>query len=277
LPHPGRTSIVALISDLEIPLQFPNAYPPYLPEGGSPMLDRARMLLHPPRRVTTACWAIAVLAVGLIAAPRAFAQSREMTITPQIGWQWGGTVNYTDPYGYYAVGSIHANAALSYGGALTVAIRPGYWGQIDYMYQGTDLMVRPSVGQSFKLCNLGTHYIQLSGLRALRPPGEKATPYVIGGMGMTIFSPGSSDLAAPYNGTLNSQYLFSISVGGGAMVDINPKVALRLQARFLMPIQWTSGSVYFGTGGSGLAVSGGSAIAQGDASLGLTFKLGQSR
>jgi hypothetical protein len=42
-------------------------------------------------------------------------------------------------------------------------------------------------------------------------------------------------------------------------------------------MQWTSGGIYFGSGGSGLTLSGGSAIAQGDASLGITFMLGQSR
>jgi hypothetical protein len=184
-----------------------------------------------------------------------------------------GTVNFTDPYNVYNYGgSLHANAALSYGGALTVPIRPGYWGEINYMYQHTDLMARPSYYKSFKLCDLGTHYIQLSGLRALRPPGGPATPFVIGGMGMTIYSPSN----VSYHG-LNTQYLFSLSLGGGIIKDINPKTSLRLQARFLMPVQWTSGSFYFGTGGSGLAISGGSAIAQGDASLGLTFKLGQSR
>jgi hypothetical protein len=89
---------------------------------------------------------------------------------------------------------------------------------------------------------------------------------------MTVYSPSN----VSYHG-LNTQYLFSISLGGGVMKDINPKTSIRLQARFLMPVQWTSGSFYFGTGGSGLAISGGSAIAQGDASLGITFKLGQSR
>jgi hypothetical protein len=228
------------------------------------------------RRVPIAWLALAVLALTLAGAPGAFAQGRETMLTPTIGWQWGGTVNYTDPYGFYTGGSIHVNAAMSYGGALTVGIRPGYWGEINYMYQGSELRVRPSVGQDFKLCNLGTHYIQLSGLRALRPPGEKATPFVIGGLGMTVYSPGSSSLSAPY-GQLNSQYLFSVSLGGGAMVNLNPKTSLRLQARFLLPMQWTSGGIYFGSGGSGLTLSGGSAIAQGDASLGITFKLGQSR
>ena len=225
-----------------------------------------------PARPAIGWMAAVVLALVVTTAPRVLAQGRETMLTPMIGWQWGGTVHYTDPYGYYAGGDVHANAALSYGGALTVPIRPGYWGEINYMYQHTDLMARPAYGPNFKLCDLGTHYIQLSGLRALRPPGEKATPFVIGGLGMTVYSPSN----VSYYG-LNTQYLFSISLGGGAMVDINPKTSLRLQARFLMPVQWTSGSVYFGTGGGGLAISGGSAIAQGDASLGLTFKLGQSR
>jgi hypothetical protein len=224
------------------------------------------------RRAPVGWLAVTVLAFVIMIAPRAHAQGRETMITPMIGYQWGGTVHYTDPYGFYSAGDVHANAAMSYGGALTVGIRPGYWGEINYMYQHTDLIVRPAYSPNFKLADLGTHYIQLSGLRALRPPGGPVTPFVIGGMGMTVYSPSN----VSYHG-LNSQYLFSISLGGGIIKDINPKTSLRLQARFLMPIQWTSGGVYFGTGGSGLTISGGSTIAQGDASLGLTFKLGQSR
>jgi hypothetical protein len=55
---------------------------------------------------------------------------------------------------------------------------------------------------------------------------------------------------------------------------MNPKTALRLQARMLLPINWVSGGFYFGSGGSGATISGGSAIIQGDASLGIVMKLG---
>jgi hypothetical protein len=43
-----------------------------------------------------------------------------------------------------------------------------------------------------------------------------------------------------------------------------------------LPVNWASGGFYFGTGGAGVGVSGGSAMPQGEATLGLAFKLGQT-
>jgi hypothetical protein len=43
----------------------------------------------------------------------------------------------------------------------------------------------------------------------------------------------------------------------------------------LIPTQWGGGGFYFGTGGSGVSVSGGSTLLQGDVSIGLVMRLGQ--
>jgi len=206
--------------------------------------------------------ALLVALLATLACP-AIAAAQGASLTPLVGWQWGGTLDYPS-------GDVHANAALSYGGALTVPVRPGYSGEIMYTYQSTHVIGRPNVGGEFELFDMGTHYIQINGVRELGYGDTKATPFILGGLGTTIFAPGESSL-----GNFNTQWLFSISVGGGVMVQANERVGLRLQARFLLPMNYTSGGAYFGTGGSGFTISGGSAMPQGDASLGLTFKLGQ--
>jgi hypothetical protein len=212
----------------------------------------------------TAALLVALTAPLLSSAP-AWAQQGErgVVITPTVGWQWGGTLQFTG-------GDVHINAATNYGGTIGTEVRPGLFAELGYTYQASKVIGRPNLGPDFHLFDLGTHYYQISGLHFI-PRGEsKATPYLIGGLGMTIFDPHSSQY-----GDFGSKTLFSMSLGGGVRVAMNPKVSIRLQSRLLLPINWASGGVYFGTGGSGLSVSGGSSLPQGDASLGISFKLGQ--
>ena len=191
----------------------------------------------------------------------AIAPARAVELTPMVGYQWGGTLQYPN-------GDVHINAAMSYGGAIGATVEPGTFVEVGYMYQGSKLIGRPRTGPDITFLDLGTHYLQLSGIRYLRE--SRATPYVIGGLGMTVFDPHSSQY-----GDFDSQTMFSMSLGGGLHVDMGSRVALRLQSRLLIPINFASGGLYFGTGGGGVSVSGGTALPQGDATLGLALKLGQ--
>ena len=188
----------------------------------------------------------------------------EKEITPQIGWQYGGTQEYSS-YPGYAAGDFHANANLNYGGMLSIFIRDYYAIEFAYSYQSTDLLIRPNGFPDTKIADLAAQYIHLYGTRVIPTQGGKTDLFAMGGFGATTFSAGS-----PYE----SRWLFSFGAGIGAKVHMNPKTSLRLQTRLLIPIQWGSAGFYFGTGGSGIDVGGGSSIVQGDVSLGLAIKLG---
>jgi hypothetical protein len=190
--------------------------------------------------------------------------SAQAKLTPLAGWQWGGTLEFIS-------GDIHINSAASYGGAISVPVRPGYMAEVMYTYQAADVIARPNSGlPDFDLFDLGTHYIQVNGMRYIERPGSKVMPFVVGGLGTTIFDPGKSTF-----GSFDTQWLFSMSIGGGFLIQTSDRVALRLQSRFLLPVNWASGGLYFGSGGGGFTVSGGSAMPQGDAHLGLTINLGE--
>src|SRR5262249_1467031 len=115
-----------------------------------------------------------------------------------------------------------------------------------------------------KIADLAAQYIHLYGRRVLPTKGGKTDLFAMGGFGATSFSASGFD----------TRWLFSFGAGLGAMVHVNPKTSLRLQTRLLIPIQWGSAGFYFGTGGAGIDVGGGSSIVQGDVSLGLAIKLG---
>jgi opacity protein-like surface antigen len=202
--------------------------------------------------------------VPAIAGAGELSQAGDVELTQQIGWQWGGTQDYTSGFGFPAGGSLHAEANLNYGGTLSMVARPGYALELGYNYQSTGLTNRPVGGPEYKLADLGTHYILVSGRREL-PTAGRATPFVLGGVGgVGFYASGVSN------------WFWAFTVGGGLKADLSPKMALRLQARALVPIQWGSSSLYFGSGGSGVSVSGGTSIFQGDASAGLVFKLGRA-
>jgi len=218
-------------------------------------------------RVAALILGVASLA-GLGAAERARAAAALLEVTPMVGWQWGGTLDYSQG------GDVHVNAALNYGGALGIMLRPGEWGEVSYTYQSSELIGRPTAGPEFKVFDLGTHHIQLSGARYVMPPDSmrRANPYVMGGLGMTIFSPGKSTVPV----SPNTQYLFAISVGGGIRVALNEKLDLRLQSRLLLPMNFSEGSFYFGSGGAAVGLSGGTLLPQGEATLAITIKGGGS-
>jgi opacity protein-like surface antigen len=206
--------------------------------------------------------ALALLA--LLIPQAASAQHRgDRELTGQIGWMWGGTQEYHSNYYSFPPGDVHANANLTYGGALTYYKTEGLGTEIAYNYQSTDLIIRPQGLKEQKLTTLTTQYIQVNGLR-MRPVNPKTEGFVLGGLGTTVYS------AQGYS----TQWLFSIAAGLGVHVRLNPRTALRLQTRVLVPMRFTSGSFYFGSNGGGVSVGGGTAIVQGEATAGLSFLLG---
>jgi len=204
----------------------------------------------------------ALALVAFLSVSTAHAQ-RSTELTPFAGWMWGGTLDYVD-------GSIHVNAAPNYGGMLSVEVRPSEFIDLSYWYQGADVIARPRGFPEFKFMKLGTHYIQAGGTKYLMPIGSnKVVPFATGGIGMTIFSPSNP----PAGVNVSGQTVFSLAVGGGLRFEVNEKVAVRAQARLLLPTQLWGASAWFGTGGGGVSVSG-TSIAQGDATLGVVIKLG---
>ena len=223
------------------------------------------------RRCVRGAVLAALVGVSLWGATQAEAQGGA-SITPTFGWQWGGTLEYYDPF-YQVGGDVHVEAAQTYGGTISVPVRPGYAAEISYWLQESKVIGRPDRNPEFDLFDMTTHWIQISGIRDLGYGESRVTPYVIGGFGTTVFDPGAP--ANPQYGSygINTQWRFSMHAGGGFRVQMNDKISLRLQSRLLLPTRWLSGGVWFGSGGGGMSING-TVVPQGDALVGLQFKLG---
>lgn len=76
------------------------------------------------------------------------------------------------------------------------------------------------------LFDLDIHYLHIGGTYLF--PGERANPFIAGGLGLTYFSPDGPGL--------DSEVYFSLSLGCGAKVPISKRVGLRFEARGFLTI-----------------------------------------
>jgi hypothetical protein len=206
---------------------------------------------------------IGLLSMPTLAAAQGQAAAKgQKELTAHVGWQFGGTQEFYSFYAYNT-GDVHTNAAANFGGILTTYLASNAALELAYSYQSTNLILRPDGAPDSDLGTISCQYIHLQGVRIM--PSRPGMDFlVLGGIGATVFSAEAFD----------PQWLFSISVGGGIKYAVGERMALRLQSRLLVPIQFHSGSFYFGSGESGVSATG-TAFAQGDVSIGLTMRLGK--
>ncbi len=94
-----------------------------------------------------------------------------------------------------------------------------------YGFQRTELTGSGTLGGE-PLFDLDIHYFHIGG--SYRSTEGKVRPFVAGGLGATHFSPrGDGPGAKTY---------FSLSLGGGALVPVSDRVALRLEGRGFLTI-----------------------------------------
>jgi opacity protein-like surface antigen len=88
-------------------------------------------------------------------------------------------------------------------------------------------------------------------------------PFAAFTLGATYFKPKDEKIS--------SELEFSFTAGGGIKYYFTENLAARLQWRFLVPIYFSSTSIFCSDGYCGLFISGGSYLLQYDLTTGLTF------
>ncbi len=69
---------------------------------------------------------------------------------------------------------------------------------------------------------------------------------------------------------------FTVGLEGGVKYFFNERVGILIHGRLLLPLQWSGGGFYVGTGGSGVTFGAGTSIIQGDIGGGLVIKIGDN-
>jgi hypothetical protein len=180
------------------------------------------------------------------------------------GWQFNGDVST------YA-GKLIIDDAASYGAALDFKVARGATAQLLYIYNSTSArfssynFAYPS-SQKF---NVDAHYMQIGGTRGIRR--GKVETYGASSLGVVLVVPGNITYANAPTVSPGDVWRFAVTLGGGVKIWATEKVGIKLEGRLLVPMYFSGGGIYVGTGGSGMAVSAGVPALQGLFTAGLVL------
>lgn len=202
-------------------------------------------------------------------AQRAGAARPAIEVFGTYGSMWGGNIPlYT--------GKLRTATGDAWGVGLAYPLQRGTWLEIGYNHQGGALDWDPNRDSKVTLTDMSVNHWHLSGVRSFGRPGGAAVPFVIGGLGLTYFSPDASSVTIDGEDyPIDSVTKFAVNFGAGfkAYFGEAKRVGIRATFRVFSTLYDASGGFYFGSGGAGLGV-GGSAIWQYEAAGGVTVKFG---
>lgn len=207
------------------------------------------------RASRVACALYASIALALIVSPTA---SAENGLTVFGGWRAGGGLEDT---------TTGRGVSMRETGAVSVALDLDYEEstqiQIFGSYQNTSLSVTQTgqpAGTTSRM-PLKVVYLHLGGTSFFTGPVGRG-PYVVGGIGVTVLSPGLDGLS--------SETQPSINLGIGYLLPVSGSLALRFEGRGYFTLIDSSGGV-FCSGGCVVSISG-QVLSQGELMAGLTWR-----
>jgi hypothetical protein len=205
-----------------------------------------------------------------------------VAMLPTQGWSQGrGGVEVGGTYSFMWCGSfdlyegeIVMEDNPSYGGMIDIPVQRNTMVELSYSYtssRATFSPYYPGSPTTPELENLdnpvSVQYFQVGALYQITK-GEVAQPFFGMHMGAVLFSPSGTAQGL----SLDDQWNFTISFSGGVKLYMSEKFGVRLQGRLLMPMYFSGGGMYVGTGGAGFSVGAGIPIVQGDLGVGVFLR-----
>jgi len=217
-----------------------------------------------PRFSAAVVMTVLVLAAALPVAARA--QTRTVDVTPTVSYMWGGSFETVE-------GEIMVQDGVQYGGIINVPVSSHTYAEFTYAFLSSRATFSPYyVGKPSTLdgldIGLNIHYFQLGAIQQFDK--GKVQPFMGIAAGAVLFHPKEDR----YNGyTLQDSWRMAITMTGGIKIPLSDVVALRFQGRLLLPLYFSGGGLWVGTGGASVGVTGGVPIVQGDLGAGITITL----
>ncbi len=207
--------------------------------------------------------------LGAIAMPqRVAAQDKGIEIGGTYSYMWAGSYNL-----YY--GEIQMDDGNQWGGFASFSLRPDTKLELSYLNSHTNAKyyAYSYVPQDHpELNNVNTpvtiQYFQAGSIYQIDK--GKAAPFLGVYLGAAYFNPTGT---APKGVTYSGKWNFAMSFAGGVKIYASDKFGIRLQGRLLLPMYFSGGSMYVGTGGAGVAVGAGIPVVQGDIGVGVFLRL----
>jgi hypothetical protein len=206
-------------------------------------------------------FAALVLMPGAVAAADP-ATPNASAVTLYGAYRGGGS--FVDATSNQTLGLASSGAwAISYDKALDASRQLQFYASYQSTHLGLDrsaLAAPPSGGAPAPL-PMKVIYLQVGGTNFFDGPIGRG-PYLVGGLGATLFEPGASG----YSGEVRP----SLNLGIGYQATLGERLALRIEARGYATLVRSSGGL-FCSGGCLFRIKA-DAVTQGDAQLGLSYR-----
>jgi hypothetical protein len=186
--------------------------------------------------------------------------AKEMELTPFGGFTFGGKVSGWE-------GDLNIIDGMNYGASLNIGVQPGVWVELLYNRQDTKLEVKEwRTGMTRDLFDMSVEYFMAGVVRETSP--EDVRPFVTMLLGASRFHPKTDKYG--------DEWLFTACIGGGIKAfSESGRFGLRLQGRLWLPLQFSGGSLWCGSGGCSAGLSSWAPFVQGELSVGLIIALGE--
>ena len=179
---------------------------------------------------------------------------------------FGGYMTYSSIA--VAKGDLKFDDGPNYGFGIDIGIQRGVFVELNYTHNQTSVRLQEFNGFTEQLFDMNTHYFQIGAQYEFKKsPKQKAFPYTLATLGATLFD--SKDAS------LSDEWRFSVAFGGGGKFYLSDKIGLRLQARMLMPMTFSGGGAWCGTGGCSAGFGAWSVLVQFDFTVGVFIRLGR--
>jgi len=180
--------------------------------------------------------ALILIALALVLPAPATAQRGKGLLTPYAGWTFGGSMNTFE-------GELNLAASMHYGGELEIRVRRDATAVFSVDYQPTILRLKEFGVGNRELFDMDVWSFQFGGHYEVLN-NSPAVPYALGSFGGTWFDPKAGTR------NIDSEWFFSGTFGAGARIPTgSPRIQLRLEARLLVTIPYSSSALFCGTGG----------------------------
>jgi hypothetical protein len=202
------------------------------------------------------------LLILILLFPFAVLSQGGVELVPFGGYMFGGSVNYYE-------GKLKIENGGNYGVALLVPVQELVDVEVNYTRMDSRATFSPYSGYpdlSYAETNLATNYFQVGGISKFYTQQTTVTPFGSLSLGATWFDPEDSQY--------QDVWRFSVTAGLGIKAMFSDRVGIMLRGRLMMPMIFSGGSLYVGTGGSGFSLGSFIAPLQGDFNGGLVIKLG---
>ncbi len=162
-------------------------------------------------------------------------------------------------------GELKIKDAPNYGLGLDVKVKSELNAVIFWTISNTSAELRKFTGETEPITDVAIHHFQVGGM--YEPNKGKVRPFFALTLGATLFHPTKNNLS--------DEWRFSVTFGGGAKIYLSDRFGIKLQARLLVPLQFSGAGFWCGVGGCGVGVGTWTQFVEADFTGGVFVRLGK--